>query len=88
MRFTRPRWRRRVEARVALLKNIARGLTSDGRIGIVNFKKDGGGPGPAMEERVSADEVIRDAQAAGLTLHSRETFLRYQYFLIFERAPA
>lgn len=75
-----------VEARVALLKNIARALTPDGRIGIVNFKKDGGGPGPAMDERVGADEVIRDAEAAGLRLHSRETFLRYQYFLIFERA--
>ncbi|HWK09737.1 MAG TPA: class I SAM-dependent methyltransferase [Vicinamibacterales bacterium] len=75
-----------VEARVALLKNIARALTPDGRIGIVNFKKDGGGPGPAMDERVGADEVIRDAEAAGLRLHSRETFLRYQYFLFFERA--
>lgn len=77
-----------VEARVALLRNIARALRPDGRIGIVNFKKDGGGPGPAMEERVDEDEVIRDAQAAGLRLHSRETFLRFEYFLIFERAPA
>ncbi|HTL45115.1 MAG TPA: class I SAM-dependent methyltransferase [Vicinamibacterales bacterium] len=77
-----------VEARVALLKNIARALTSDGRIGIVNFKKDGGGPGPDMDDRVGAEEVIRDAEAAGLRLQSRETFLRYQYFLIFERARA
>jgi len=75
-----------VEARVALLRNVARALTADGRIGIINFKKDGGGPGPAMDERVGAAEVIRDAQAAGLQLHSRETFLRYQYFLVFERA--
>jgi ubiquinone/menaquinone biosynthesis C-methylase UbiE len=77
-----------VEARVALLRNIARALKADGRIGIVNFKKDGGGPGPAVDERVDADEVIRDAAAAGLRLHSRETFLRYEYFLIFERAAA
>ncbi len=26
---------------------------------------------------------MRDAAAAGLVLRSRETFLRYQYFLIF-----
>jgi len=78
-----------VEARVALLKNIARALKTDGRIGIINFKKDGGGgPGPPVEERVGADEVIRDAEAAGLRLHSRETFLRFQYFLVFERASA
>jgi hypothetical protein len=41
-----------------------------------------------VDERVDADEVIRDAAAAGLRLHSRETFLRYQYFLVFERAAA
>jgi ubiquinone/menaquinone biosynthesis C-methylase UbiE len=77
-----------VEARVALLKNIALALNRDGRLGIVNFKKDGGGPGPSMDDRVDPDVVIRDAQAAGLRLHSRETFLRYQYFLVFERAAA
>jgi ubiquinone/menaquinone biosynthesis C-methylase UbiE len=77
-----------VEARVALLRNLARALTADGRLGIVNFKKDGGGPGPDIEDRVDADQVIRDAGAAGLRLHSRETFLRYQYFLIFELAAA
>jgi hypothetical protein len=54
----------------------------------VNFKKDGGGPGPDRDDRVGAEEVIRDAEAAGLRLQSRETFLRYQYFLIFERARA
>jgi ubiquinone/menaquinone biosynthesis C-methylase UbiE len=74
-----------VEARVALLRNIARALKPDGRIAIINFKRDGGGPGPDLEERVPAEEVVRDAQAAGLRLHSRETFLRYQYFLVFER---
>lgn len=75
-----------VERRVALLRNVAHSMKDDGRLGIINFKKDGGGPGPDMDERVDADEVIRDAQAAGLRLRSRETFLRYQYFLVFERA--
>ena len=51
----------------------------------MNFTKEGGGPGPDMDERVDPERVISDAQAAGLTLRSRETFLKYQYMLIFER---
>ena len=73
------------EKPVALLTNVAKSLKPEGRIGIVDFKKDGGGPGPAMEERVDPEAVIRDAQAAGLVLRSRETFLKYQYMLVFEK---
>ena len=54
------------EQPVTLLRNVAGALKPDGLIGIVNYKKDGGGPGPAMEERVDPEKVIADAQAAGL----------------------
>ena len=74
-----------MEQPVALLRNVAKSLKPTGRIGIVDFTKDGGGPGPAMEERVDPDAVIRDAQAAGLVLRSRENFLKYQYMLVFEK---
>lgn len=67
---------------VALLKNLARSLKPNGRIGIVNFTKEGGGPGPAMEERVDPERVIRDASAAGLRVIARPSFLRYQYMLV------
>ena len=70
---------------VVMLGNVARALKPNGRIGIVEFKKDGLGPGPPMEERVEPERVIRDAEAAGLRLVSRENFLRYQYMLIFAR---
>jgi predicted methyltransferase len=72
---------------VALLRNVALKLKlkPPGRIGIINFTKDGGGPGPAMEARVDPEKVIRDAQAAGLVLRSRETFLKYHYMLVFEK---
>ena len=71
-----------IEQPIALLKNVRKALKPDGRIGIVNFTKDGGGPGPPIDDRVDADRVIRDAAAAGLELKSRESFLRYQYLLI------
>jgi ubiquinone/menaquinone biosynthesis C-methylase UbiE len=73
-----------MEQPVALLKNVARSLKPDGRIGIVNFTKDGGGPGPAIEERVDPERVIADARAAGLELQSRPNFLKYHYMLVFE----
>lgn len=73
--------------RVTLLRNLARTLRPGGRIGVIDFKREGGGPGPAMEERVSPETVVNDARKAGLRLLSQETFLPYQYFLIFGLAP-
>jgi predicted methyltransferase len=74
-----------MEQPVVLLRNVAKSLKPTGRIGIVQFTKEGGGPGPAMEDRVDPEIVIRDAKAAGLVLRSRETFLKYQYMLVFEK---
>ncbi len=73
-----------MEQPVALLKNVGRSLKPGGRIGIVNFTKDGGGPGPAIEDRVDPERVVADARAAGLALQSRQTFLKYHYMLVFE----
>jgi SAM-dependent methyltransferase len=72
-----------MEDRVELLKNAARALKPHGRIGIIDYKKDGLGPGPALEERVDPEDIERDAAAAGLRLLERHTFLPYQFFLIF-----
>ncbi len=66
-----------------LLRKLRTSLKRGGRIGIVEFTKNGYGPGPPMEDRVDAERVIRDAQAAGLKLESRGDFLRYQYLLEF-----
>ena len=72
-----------VEDRVAMLSSLARALKPQGRIGVVDFKLDGTGPGPAPEERVSPDVVVKDAKEAGLRLIRNESFLPFQYFLIF-----
>jgi ubiquinone/menaquinone biosynthesis C-methylase UbiE len=74
-----------MEQPVTMLRNIAEALKPNGLIGIIEFKKDGLGPGPPIEERADPERVIRDAEAAGLRLKSRETFLRYQYMLVFAR---
>jgi ubiquinone/menaquinone biosynthesis C-methylase UbiE len=77
-----------MEQPVALLRNVARALKPRGRIGIVQFTMEGGGPGPPMEERVDPERVIREAQAAGLRLLTRPDFLRYQYMLVFGKPAA
>ena len=73
---------------VALLRNAARALKPDGRIGIVEFSKAGGGPGPPMDERVDPERVIREASEAGLRLIAQPDILRYQYMLVFAKPDA
>ena len=68
---------------VGLMTHIRRALAPNGRLGIVDFKKDILGPGPSLEERLEPEVIIRDAERAGLRLHAHETFLRYQYLLVF-----
>ena len=72
-----------IENRVAVLRNLARALKPQGRIGVVDFRLHGTGPGPSIEERVSPDVVVKDATEAGLRLIRQEPFLPYQYFLVF-----
>ena len=79
---------REVAERVTLLRNVAARLKTGGRVGIVEYRLDGGGPGPPLEERVEPKAVIRDAEAAGLRLLAREEFLRYQFLLVFVKNTA
>lgn len=72
---------------VALLRTIRLALRAGGRLGIIDFKPGGFGPGPD-DNRVAPETIIRDAAQAGLHLVSHETFLRYQYLLVFTPAAA
>lgn len=74
-----------MEHSVSVLRNVRDALKPNGLVGIIEFKKDGLGPGPPLEERAEPQRVIRDAAAAGLRLKSHETFLRYEYMLVFAR---
>jgi len=71
-------------AAVPLLKNVARSLKPQGRLGIVNFTPGGGGPGPV--ERVAPEAVIERAAEAGLQLIKREDVPPFLYLLVFGRA--
>jgi len=74
-----------MEDPVLMLKNVARTLKPQGRIGIIDYREGDGGPGPDAAVRRPPSFVISEAAAAGLKLVEQHTFLRYQYFLIFGR---
>ncbi len=72
-----------VDDRVTFLRNVSKALKPNGRIGVVNYKPGGGGPGPAPSEgvRVEGAAVEADARAAGLRVLAREN-LPFQYLLV------
>jgi predicted methyltransferase len=75
-----------VEDRLTLLRHVRRALKEGGRLGIVGHRTNGGGgPGPALEDRVTPAEVRRVAEAAGLRFVGQNLSLPYQYLLIFAR---
>ena len=73
------------ERPITMLQRVRESLKPGGRVGIIEYNNTGHGPGPAMEDRIDPDVVINAARQAGLRLARRETFLRYQYMLVFER---
>jgi SAM-dependent methyltransferase len=74
-----------VEDRKSLLTNVLSALKPGGRLGIVEYRPDGGGPGPARDQRLPSQQVVRAAEAAGLRFVREEQFLPYQYLLVFTR---
>ena len=74
---------------IELLRNVSASLKTTGRIGIVDFTFEGGGPGPPLNQRKSEESVIEEAQQAGLRVVNRvnrESFFEFQYMLIFARS--
>jgi predicted methyltransferase len=70
---------------VTLLRNVARSLKPQGRLGIVDWTPGNGGPGPAAGNRVDPNTVIKTARAAGLELIKREDFPPFVFLLVFGR---
>ena len=72
---------------VTVLRNLARSLKPQGRIGVVGYNAGGGGPGPEREERVDPQTVVNDAAEAGLQLLRREPVPPFQFLLVFGLSP-
>jgi len=79
-----------LRSRVSYFKKVRAALKPGGRLAVINFKPDADVPdntAPAPQFRTSRETVITELQQAGFVLEREETFLPYQYFLIFGQAP-
>lgn len=72
---------------LTFLNNVAKSLKPQGRLGVADFLPGGGGPGPAAEDRVNPDTVIRAAERAGFKLQTREVVPPFQFVLVFTKVP-
>jgi predicted methyltransferase len=66
------------------LKNVRAAMKDGGRVGIIEYKNEGAGPGPD-KVRPEPETIIATAEQAGLRLLKRETFLPFQVFLVFTK---
>ncbi|MBI5380029.1 MAG: class I SAM-dependent methyltransferase, partial [Nitrospirae bacterium] len=66
-----------------LMKNLRKTLSSGGLLAIIDWKPEPTPMGPPLGHRVSPDTVKKTVEAAGFRLWREETFLPYQYFLLF-----
>ncbi len=75
------------ERREAYLRTLARALTDDGRLVIIDYFKRALPVGPPPEHKIARKTVLAEVEAAGYRLVAEPTFLPYQYFLIFAAPP-
>lgn len=78
-----------IEDRSAFFGRVAAALGDDGRLVILDFRKDApeDAPGPPRAMRIAADDVVRELESMGFALSRREqSLLPYQYILEFTRA--
>jgi predicted methyltransferase len=79
-----------LRSRVSYFKKVRSALKPGGRLAVINFKPDADVPdntAPAPQFRTPRETVITELQQAGFVLEREETFLPYQYFLLFKLAP-
>lgn len=72
---------------VAYLRRLTGSLREGGQLVNVDFHKRELPVGPGLDHKVSREEFLAKARAAGLVLQSEHSFLPYQYFLVLEVQP-
>ncbi len=75
-----------IEHRASFLHRAARLLKPGGRLAILEWEKIEESAGPPIDERLTPEDVLADAQAAGLQPVEERSVTPSQYLRIFERA--
>lgn len=75
-----------VENRASFLHRAARILKPKGRLIALEWDKVAESVGPPVEDRITPEELLADAQAAGLRVVEERALTETQYLRVFERA--
>lgn len=73
-----------IDNRTAYFARLAQSLRPNGRLAIIDFKRDAP-DGPPVESRIAPEKVTAELEAAGYRLVASHPFLPRQYFLVFQR---
>lgn len=71
-----------IGSRAAYFRELKKSLKPDGRIAIVDFRKDSP-EGPPVEFRFTAEQIEAEMKQAGYALDRKHDFLPRQHYLIF-----
>jgi ubiquinone/menaquinone biosynthesis C-methylase UbiE len=72
-----------IENRTRYLSLMKKILKPGGEVVIIDFHKKELPLGPPLQMRIAREEVVREMELHGFRLRKEQTFLPYQYFLIF-----
>lgn len=75
-----------IEHRASFLHRAARTLKPGGRLWVLEWDKVEGPIGPPMEDRITPEELLADAQAAGLKVVEERGLTPDQYLRVLGRA--
>jgi predicted methyltransferase len=74
-----------IRERPAYYALLARSLSPQGRIVVIDFFKQNPPPGIAAEGRITEDSITKEMAAAGFRKIQRFDFLPFQFFVVFAR---
>jgi ubiquinone/menaquinone biosynthesis C-methylase UbiE len=73
-----------IDDRLPYLRRLEDSLRPDGRVAVVDWKKEDLPVGPDTAHKIAREQVIEEMKAAGYRLVGEPNILPYQYFLVFE----
>jgi ubiquinone/menaquinone biosynthesis C-methylase UbiE len=75
-----------VDQRARFLHRVGRLLRPAGRLAVIEWEKQEEAEGPPLTQRLSPEDVLKDAEAAGLRVVEQRTLNEHHYLCVFAAA--
>jgi ubiquinone/menaquinone biosynthesis C-methylase UbiE len=72
-----------IDQRARFLHRVGRTLRPDGKLVVIEWEKREEEMGPPITQRISSEELVKDAEAAGLQLDEQRELNEHHYLCIF-----